>query len=120
MWGCSSGRNAGPRQLRIALVKMLEDALDDGGVFDAGDDLHRTATHLAGFDVDVAYRDVGQGREQDAEALKTRLRRCAQVMAVWRSAGVRSCVSSVALLRPLPRLAGVISARCLLLGAKTP
>ena len=37
---------------------------------------------VADLDVDVAYRDVGQGREQDAEALNTRFRRCAQVIAM--------------------------------------
>ena len=43
-----------------------------------------TAAAVAGLDVDVAYRDVGQGREQDAEALNTRFKRCAQVMAARR------------------------------------
>jgi len=35
------------------------------------------AAPVADLDVDAAYRDVGQGREQDAEALKTRFKRCA-------------------------------------------
>jgi len=53
--------------------------------------------------------------------LNTRLRRCAQVMTTWRSAGVRSVRASAVLgLRPLPRPAGVISARWLELGANTP
>jgi len=52
---------------------------------------------------------------------KTRLRRCAQVIAARRSAGVRSSGSAVVACRPpLPRLAGVTRARCLLLGANTP
>jgi Na+/phosphate symporter len=39
--------------------------------------------------------------------------RWAHVMAAWRSAGVWSCVAwVVVVLRPLPRPAGVISARC--------
>ena len=43
------------------------------------------------------------------------------LMAARRSAGIWSCASSGALsLLPLPRLAGVTKARCLLLGAKTP
>ncbi len=86
---------------------MVEDALDDGGVFDAGDDLHRTATQFAGFDVDVAYRDVGQGREQDAEALNTRLRRCTHVMAARHSAGVWGASVPGA---SRPRRAGVTAA----------
>lgn len=51
----------------------------------------------------------------------TRFRRCAQVIAARRSAGVRSSGSAVVAYRPpLPRLAGVTRARCLLLGANTP
>jgi hypothetical protein len=51
----------------------------------------------------------------------TRLRRCAQVIAARRSAGVRSFGSAVVACRPpLPRLAGVTRARYLLLGAKIP
>ena len=38
-----------------ALVEMDKNALDHGGVFDAGDDLHRTTTHFAGFDVDAEH-----------------------------------------------------------------
>ena len=53
--------------------------------------------------------------------LKTRLRRCAQVMAVRLSAGVRSCgLPNVFDWSPLPRFAGVTNARCWLLGANTP
>ena len=63
------------------VAEVSEDPVDDRLIFDAGDDLDGTATAGAGFDVDVAYMDVGQGREQDAEALKTRLRRCAHVIA---------------------------------------
>ena len=44
--------------------------------------------------------------------LNTRLRRLAQVMTTWRSAGVRSVRASAVLgLRPLPHPPGVISAR---------
>jgi len=32
-------------------------------VFDAADDPHRTLTLLTGFDINVAYRDVGQERK---------------------------------------------------------
>jgi len=42
------------------------------------------AAAFADLDVDVAYMDVGQVREQDAEALNTRFRRCAQIMAARR------------------------------------
>jgi hypothetical protein len=36
-------------------VRAREAGLDDGGVFDAGDDGHRTATQRAGFNVDVEH-----------------------------------------------------------------
>ena len=56
--------------------------------------------------------------------LKTRFRRCAQVIAARRSTGVGPSVASAVLavpaLLPLPRLEGVTRARCALLGAKTP
>jgi hypothetical protein len=42
---------------------------------DKGDDFDRTTTLGAGFYVDIAYRDVGKGRAQDAEALNTRFNR---------------------------------------------
>ncbi len=49
------------------------------------------------------------------------LRRCARLIAARRPAGVRSMGSSAVLgFRSLPRRAGVIAARCLLLGANTP
>ena len=84
-------------------------------------DLDLTCAAGADLDVNVAYRDVGQGREQDAEALKTRFKRCAQVMAARRWAGDGSSgVGNVRVLLPLPRLDGVTCARCVLLGAKTP
>jgi len=51
----------------------------------------------------------------------TRLRRCAQVIAARRSAGVVWSVSAAAWpLAPLPRLALVSCARCALFGANTP
>jgi hypothetical protein len=52
---------------------------------------------------------------------KTRLSRCAQVIAARRCVGVLSCPSSEALgWAPLPRFAGVTAARCGLFGASTP
>ena len=42
---------------------------------DTGDDFDGAAALVAGFDIDLAYMDVGKGREQDAEALKTRFKR---------------------------------------------
>jgi len=56
--------------------------LDNHRVFDAGDDLDWTATFSACLNVDIAYRDVGKGREQDAVASKTRFKRCAHVIAM--------------------------------------
>ena len=61
----------------VFAFEVPEDLINYHWIFDAGDDLDVTAAVLAGLDVDVTYRDVGQGREQDAEALKTRFRRCA-------------------------------------------
>jgi len=53
--------------------------------------------------------------------LNTRRKRCAQVIDARRSAEVWSGVSSSDFVfLPLPRLAGVTSARYLLLGANTP
>ncbi len=46
-------------------------------VCDAGNHCDGAAAFTVRLDIDVAYREVGQGREQDAEALKTRLSRCA-------------------------------------------
>ena len=67
----------------------------------------------------MTFMTPPQAWQVSISMLNTRLSRCAQVMAAWRSAGVRSCASSE-VLQPLPRRAGVISARCLLLGANTP
>ena len=62
-----------------------------------------------------------RSRQVSMSILKTRFRRCAQLIEARRSAGVRSCGSSTALgLLPLPRFAGVTDARCLLFGANTP
>ena len=58
----------------VFAVQVGEDLLDHHRIFDAGKDLDLATAALAELDVDVAYRDVGQGREQDAEALKTRCR----------------------------------------------
>ena len=108
---------------------MGEDLLDDIGVLNARNDSHRPAAGRAGLDVDpdqIAGSDFEQpqadpkGEGQDARN-NTRLRRCAQVIAARRSAGVGSSVSAgLACRPPLPRLAGVTRARYLLLGAKTP
>jgi hypothetical protein len=48
----------------------------------ADDDLGSASAFGARFDVvvDVAYRDVGKKREQDARALNTRFNLCVQVM----------------------------------------
>ena len=71
-------------------------------------DLHWPLAFLTDLDVDMAYRDVGQGREQDAEALNTRFSLCCQVIAACRSAAVFSSQARGSCsFRPLPRLAGV-------------
>ncbi|MFT4563063.1 MAG: hypothetical protein ACI9BW_002816 [Gammaproteobacteria bacterium] len=105
----------------VLALDVPEDFLDHHRVFDTRDDLDGTAAVLANFDVDVTYRDVGQGREQDAEALNTRFKRCAQVIAARRLAGVAfSDLCDALALLPLPRLTGITRARCPLFGAKTP
>jgi len=40
-------------RLAAAQPQMLDDSADDLRVFDAGDDLHRPAALLAGFDLDA-------------------------------------------------------------------
>jgi hypothetical protein len=73
------------------LIQVGEYLFDDQGTFsasascvalpraplhsDTGDVFDRTTTLGAGFYIDVAYRNVGKGREQDAEALNTRFSR---------------------------------------------
>ena len=48
--------------------------------------------------------------DADGRPVKTRFRRCAQVMAAWRSAGARTSALEMDL-APLPRLTGVTSPR---------
>ena len=97
--------NVGRHGKRL-MLQVVEDLLDDQRIFDAGDDLDGAAAALAGLDVDV---------EHTLQALRLRL------MAARRSAGVGSSDACDAPgLLPLPRLAGVIRARCALFGAKTP
>ena len=47
------------------LFKVFENLLNDRRVFYAGDDFNRTFALLTDLEIDVAYRDVGQGREQE-------------------------------------------------------
>ena len=63
-WG-ALGRTLYLGIFRLILCQVFQNLPDHRRVFHAGDDLHRTLALLAGFDVDVAYRDVGQGREQE-------------------------------------------------------
>ena len=44
--------------------KMIQYLPDDSRMFYAGDNSHRTLALFAGFDIDMGYRIVGQGREQ--------------------------------------------------------
>jgi hypothetical protein len=104
---------------------MGENLFNDRRVFNAGESLprersecfghdpHRPAAFPAGLDVDIEH------------PLKASLPGacfwCARLIDARRSAGVCSWPASVALgLLPLPRLAGVTNARCLLFGANTP
>ena len=79
----TSGPGWTPRRRRthggccVFALEVSEDLLNHRRFLDAGDDLDGTAAVLAGLDVDVTDMDVGQAREQDAEALKTPFRRCA-------------------------------------------
>jgi|GEM_PF-1761727 hypothetical protein len=95
------------------LIEVGEDLLDHHRIVNAGDDPHRPAAFPAGLDVDIEH------------PLETSPPGayfwCAQLIDTRRSAGVCSWPASVALgLFPLPRLAGVTAARCLLFGANTP
>ncbi len=80
---------------------MLEDELDDGGVFDVGDDLEVAAAGVAGLDVDIEHALEAPGPGHGNTALS----------------GVLS-VSGSGVLRP--QRAGVTAARCGLFGANTP
>jgi len=44
---------------------MFKNLLNDRGIFYAGDDLDWVFALLADLDVNMAYRDVGQGRQQE-------------------------------------------------------
>ncbi len=75
---------------------MVEDALDDSGIFDAGDDLHRTATYLAGFNVDVEHALEALRPAHGGAALDG----CFGTLGTWRFAaatggGVRCAVWTV-------------------------
>ena len=94
-------------------LQMGENLINDHWIFNAGDDPHRPAAFTAGLDVDIKH------------PLETSPPGayfwCAQFIDARRSAGVCSWPASVALgFFPLPRLAGVTAARCLLFGANTP
>jgi len=85
---------------------MGQDLPDHLGIFDAGDDPDLPTAGRTGLDVDA---------EHALQALRLRL------MAAWRCGGVFSRPSAVdSVLLPLPRFAGVTTARCLLFGANTP
>ena len=77
---------------------------------------------MAGSSMHAMMRTAPPQAEQVSMSIpKTRLSRCAQVIAARRSAGVGSSGSAALASRPpLPRLAGVTRARYLLLGANTP
>ena len=100
---------------------MFQNFLDDRGVFNTGDDLDLASTTIADRDIDIAYRDVGKEREQDAEALNTRLSRCAQVISLYLATGgaLPLLLVSCFLHLPLPRFAHVTLIRYLLFGART-
>lgn len=90
----------------VLLAEGGEHFLDHHRSIEAGDPFHRAAACVAGLDVDS---------EPALQVLRPRL------MAARRSAGVFSSLSlSEGRLFPLPRLAGVTRARCLLFGANTP
>ena len=106
------------------LLQVFKNLLNDLGVLNAGNDFDLTAAVFTDLDVDV---------EHSFEALHdfhgwNECRLCmeqkpVQVIARWRSAGLLSSQSTsddCNLSDFLPRLAGVTSTRCLLLGANTP
>jgi len=104
-----------------------EDLLDHHRIVDAGDDPHRPAAFTAGLDVDIKHplETSPPGAyfwcAQLIEKVRPGTGREAGLGHTRRSAAVCSWPASVALgLFPLPRLAGVTAARCLLFGANTP
>jgi len=104
--------------------------VDHRGVFDAGDDPQRPAAGRTGVIGYILYPtasrqpsavQIGSPADLSMSIANTRLSRCAQLIAVWRSTGVFCCSSSKALgWAPFPRFAGVTAARSPLLGANTP
>jgi len=70
-----------------ALFEVVQYPVHDLWLLDTGNDRDAAAALLAGFDVDLACRDVGKGSELGAEGLNTCLRRWVQVMAARRWAG---------------------------------
>jgi len=97
---------------------MFED-LDDGRwVFNKSEDFEITLAMGAYLNVDIAYRDAGMGREQDAETLNTRLSSLAQERCCPGFRAGSSC--SVSLPDSLSDGRGTTSGRSLALGANTP
>ena len=83
----------------LCFVQVSQNSVDDFLVLYTGDDPDRSAATLTDLDIDA-----------DGRPVKTRFRRCAQVMAAWRSAGARTSALEMDL-APLPRLTGVTSPR---------
>ena len=92
------------------LIQVIENALNDIRVFNTPHHPYRTTALLADRDINpIAARS------------NTRFKRCAQVIAAWRSAGVGS--STASLVEPgrrFPLFPGVMSARHALLGGWPP
>ena len=121
LWRCPAlGESVGFR--RGCLFRQVREyLLDNLRIFDAGNDPDGSTAFTASLYINVAYKEVGKGREQGAVASKTRFSRCAHDMAARRSNGAFSSPSPTCSgLFPFPRLAGVTKARCLLFGANTP
>jgi hypothetical protein len=95
-------------------LQMRQNPLDHRRVFNA-------AVRRPDYDLDLTTAPLARlDGAATGSMLNTRLSRCIQVIATWRSAGVLSIQFSPVgwrRLRPLPRIAGVTRMQRLLLGA---
>ena len=62
---------------------MLKNLLNNSRILYTSDGFYWPFAPLTDLDIDVAYRVVGQGCEQDAKALNTRFSLCIHVVSPW-------------------------------------
>ena len=115
-WRAHGGRDRGWR-LCLPALEVIEDLFDDRGVSALASCVALPPPSLESFDAGDDPDGAPPQRVQvSISTWNTRLSRCAQVMAAWRSAAVLGEPGP----RRGPRRAGVTCARRLWLGANTP